>query len=126
MVTEKKKLSSLIRFHSASKIYNYNGVGGGGVGGRQEKKKRKKKESSRVTAVRVLSGAGRHSPLASLGCPPRCAGLWTCSGGSSDSDLVLRLCVLASNVHSCQNWCVFFCGSSQWPFIYCIDTDSTS
>jgi len=45
MVTEKKKLSSLIRFHSASKIYNYNGVGGGG-GGRQEKKKRKKKEST--------------------------------------------------------------------------------
>ena len=28
---------------------------------------------------------------------PHRAGLWTCCGGSSDSDLVLLLCVLASN-----------------------------
>ena len=28
---------------------------------------------------------------------------WTCSGGSSDSNLVLLLCVLASNVHSYQS-----------------------
>ena len=41
--------------------------------------------------------------LTSLGCPPTCADLWTCCGGSSDSNLVLRLCVLASNVHSYQN-----------------------
>ena len=46
------------------------------------------------------------------------AGLWTCCGGSSGSNLVLLQCVLASNVHSCQNWCVFSCGSSQWPFIF--------
>ena len=32
-----------------------------------------------------------------------CADLWTCYGGSSDSNLVLLLCVLASNVHSYQN-----------------------
>ena len=28
---------------------------------------------------------------------------WTCCGGSSDSNLVLLLSVLASNVHSYQN-----------------------
>ena len=32
-----------------------------------------------------------------------CADLWTCCGGSSESNLVLLLCVLASNVHSYQN-----------------------
>ena len=51
-----------------------------------------------------------------------CAGLWTCRGRSSDSNLLLRLCVPASNVHSHQNWCLSFCGSSQWPFIDSIDT----
>ena len=48
----------------------------------------------------------------------------TAVGGSSDSNLVLLLCVLASNVHSYQNQCIFFCGSSQGPFIYSIDTES--
>ena len=52
------------------------------------------------------------------------ADLWTCCGGSSDSNLVLHLCVLASNVHSYQIYCVFLCGSSQWPFIYSLDTES--
>ena len=51
-----------------------------------------------------------------------CADLWTCYGGSSGSNLVLLLCFLASNVHSYQNQCVFFCGSSPCPFIYSIDT----
>ena len=32
-----------------------------------------------------------------------CADLWTHCGGSSESNLVLLLCVLASNVHSYQN-----------------------
>ena len=32
-----------------------------------------------------------------------CADLWACYGDSSDSDLVLFLCVLASNVHSYRN-----------------------
>ena len=31
------------------------------------------------------------------------AGLWTCSGSNSDSNLVLFLCVLAYKVQSCQN-----------------------
>ena len=56
--------------------------------------------------------------------PSNTAGLWTCCGGSSDSNLVLLLGVLASNVHSYQSWCVFLYGSSQWPFIYSIDTES--
>ena len=53
-----------------------------------------------------------------------CADIQTCCGGSSDSNLVLLLGVLAYNVHSYQSWCVFLCGSSQWPFIYSIDTES--
>ena len=53
-----------------------------------------------------------------------CAGLWTYCGGSSDSNLSLFLCVLASSVHSYQKQCIFFCGSSQWSFIYSIDTES--
>ena len=44
-------------------------------------------------------------------------------GGSSDSNLALLLCVLTSSVHSYQNWYIFVCGSSQWPFIYSIDTE---
>ena len=36
-------------------------------------------------------------------------------------NLVLPLYVLVSNVHSYQNYCVFFCGSFQCPFIYSID-----
>ena len=44
-----------------------------------------------------------------------CAGLWTRCGGSSDSNLVLLLCVLASNVHSCRNSCIFFRRHSQCP-----------
>ena len=50
-----------------------------------------------------------------------CSDLWTSCGGSSDSNLVLLLCVLTSKVHSYQNQCVFFRGSSQCPLIYSID-----
>ena len=39
-----------------------------------------------------------------------CADLSTCCGGSSDSNLALILCVLASKVHSYQSYCVFFVG----------------
>ena len=44
--------------------------------------------------------------------------------GEAQTNLILLLCVLASNIHSCQNQCVFFCENSQCPFIYSIDTDS--
>ena len=50
-----------------------------------------------------------------------CSDLWPWCGGSSDSNLVLLLCVLTSKVHSYQNQCVFFCGSSQCPLIHSID-----
>ena len=66
---KKKKLKSLVRFHSANKINNYN------RGGKKEKKRKKiqtnlqnkskhknNKCFSWVTAVRVLSLAGSHSP----------------------------------------------------------------
>jgi len=68
-VTEKKEnLKSLIRFHSANKIDNYN------RGGRKEKKNKIQKNLqnkskhktnkyfSWVTAIRVLSLSGSHSP----------------------------------------------------------------
>ena len=58
------------------------------------------------------------SPYSAL---QHCTDLWTCCWGSSDSNLVLLLCVLASNVHHYQNYCVFFCGGSQFHFIYFID-----
>ena len=69
----KKQLRSLIRFHSASKINNYTAGGGGGVERRKERKQNKTKESTEqfmfwnkccccITAVRVLSLTGNHSP----------------------------------------------------------------
>ena len=49
------------------------------------------------------------------------AGLQTWCRGSSDFNLVLPLCVLASNVHSCQSKCIFFWGKSYCPFINSMD-----
>ena len=68
-----------------------------------------------------LSSLGVTVHLTSLGCPSTLLGLCTCCGGGSDSNLALLLCVLASNVYSYHNQCIFFCGSSQGPFIYSID-----
>ena len=48
-----------------------------------------------------------------------CADLWICCGDSSNSNLVLFLCVLDSNVHSYQNQFVFFCWNAS-PFVYSI------
>ena len=125
---KKKKLKSLIRFHSVNKIDYNRGV---------EKGKKKKEEKIQkniqnkskhnknkcftfAIAIRVLSLTVSHGPPHLL---YHCADLWACCGGSSDSNLVLLLCVLASNVYSYQNECAFFCGGSQWPFIYFIDTE---
>ena len=41
--------------------------------------------------------------LASLGCPPALGWPLICCEGSSDSNLVLLLCVPASNAHSYQS-----------------------
>ena len=64
----------------------------------QNKSKHKNNKCfSWVTAVRVLSPAGSHSPPRLPRMPSNTADLWTCCEGSSDSDLLL-LCVLASSV----------------------------
>ena len=125
---KKKTLKSLIVFLSANEINNYNR--GWGMGKKEKKiqknlqnksnnKNNKCFSESLLSASFPLLGVTDHLP--SLGCPRHCAGLWTCCGGSSDSNLVLLLCVLASHAHSYQSQCLFFCGSSQWPFVYSID-----
>ena len=129
----KKKLKSLVRFHSVNKIDNYNRGGGKG----KKKIQRIYRTSQNIGIIDVFlesllsesfPSLGVTVHLTSLGCPPDalqlCGGLCTCCGGSSDSTLALLLCVLASNVHNYQNWCVFFCGSSQCPFPYSLDTES--
>ena len=67
---KKKKLESLIRFHSANKIDNYN-RGDGGKKKKEEKIQKNLQNKSKqmnnkcfswVTAVRILSLAGSHSP----------------------------------------------------------------
>ena len=79
---------------------------------RKEKSERNYRTSQNIRIINVfleslLSGsfplAGVTVYLTALGCPPTLCGLWTCCEGSSDSHLVLLLCVLASNVHSCQS-----------------------
>ena len=64
----KKKLKSLVRFHSANKIDNYNRGGEMGQKKSQENlqntsKHKNNKCFSWITAVRVLSLAGSHSPF---------------------------------------------------------------
>ena len=73
---KEKKLKSLVRFHSANKIHNYNW---GGIKGKKRKKKSKRiyrasqnknnKYFSWVIAVRVLSLSGSHSLLYLPGMP---------------------------------------------------------
>ena len=100
----KKKLKSLIRFHNANKVDNYN-RGGGGKRKKKEKKIQKNLQNtskhknnkcfSWVTAVTVH--------LTSLGCPPALCWSLDLLWGHSDSNLALLPCVLASNVHSYHN-----------------------
>ena len=64
-MTEEKKLKSLIRFHSANKIDNYNGeVGGKKIQKNLQNKSKHKNNKcfSWLTAVRILSLTGSHSP----------------------------------------------------------------
>ena len=69
----KKEFKSLIRFHSANKMDNYNSRGGAGWEGEREGKKIRKKLQNKskhqnnkcfswVTAVRMLSLTKSHSP----------------------------------------------------------------
>ena len=124
---KKKRLKSLIGFHSVNKIDNYN------KGGKKEKKIQKNLQNkSKHKNNKCFFSHCCQSPFScwesQSTLPPQdalqhCADLWTCCGGSSDSNLVL-LCVLASSVHSYQNQCIFFCRSSQCLFICSIDTES--
>ena len=61
-VKGKKNLKSLIRFHSANKIDNYNGGGGIQKNLQNKSKHKNNKCLSWVTAVSILSLAGSHSP----------------------------------------------------------------
>ena len=116
---ENKKLKSLIRFHSANKIDNYNEAGGveGGGGGRvlqgeKEKNPKNLQKSQNIRIINVFLSHCCQSPFprweSQSTSPPKdalqhCADIQTCCGGSSDSNLVLLLCVLASSAHSSQN-----------------------
>ena len=63
--------------------------------------KNNNKHFSQISVVCILFITGSHSsPLPPLDPLQYWAGLWTCCGDSSDSNLVLLLHVLASNVHS--------------------------
>ena len=124
-VSEKKiKAQKLNWLSQCNKIDNYN------TGGGNQKilKNMSKNKNNKCFFESLLSesftslGITVHLPLQDA--LQHCTDFWTCCGDSSDSNLVLLLCVLASNVHSYQNQCIFFCGSSQWPFIYSIDTES--
>ena len=101
-MTEKKKekLKSLIRFHSANKIDNYNREGDKG---KKIQKNLQSKSNHKNNNCFFLSHCCQslfphwESQSAS---PPQdvfqhCADLWTYCRGSSDSNLVLFACVLA-------------------------------
>ena len=124
MTEEKKKLRSLIRFHSVNEINNYNKEG------KVKKFKRFYRTSQNIRIINVFLESLLSESFPSLGVTVHLtslalqhfADLWIRCGDSSDSNLLLLLCVLVCNVHNYQNQCVFFCGSSPWPFIYSIDT----
>ena len=88
---------------------------GGGWSGRRKKKKKYKRihrtsQNLRIINVFLESLLSESFPslgvtvhLTSLGCPPILCLSLDLLWGSSDSNLLLVLCVLASNVHSYQN-----------------------
>jgi len=114
----------MLRFHSANKIDNRAGRGKGEKEKKSEKNLQNKSKHknnrcfSWVTAVRVLSLAGSHSPLHLPRMPSntvlvsgpavRAAQIliWSCSG--------VLLPPLSTAIRTSV---FFFCGSSQWPFI---------
>ena len=107
-MTEKKTIKSLIVFHSANKIDNYN------TEEKKEKEKfqkklqnkakyKKRKYFSWVTAVSVLSIAGGHSPPRPPGVPSNTVLVSGPAVGATQTLICSYSCVLASNVHSYQN-----------------------
>ena len=106
---KKKKLKSLIRFHSANKIDSYNKEGEGGRKRKKIQRIYRTSQNIRIINVFLESLLSESFPslgvtvhLTSLGCPPTLCWSWACCRGSSDSNLVLLLCVLASSVCSYQ------------------------
>jgi len=78
-------------------------------GGREKKSKKIYRTSQKVRIIKVFLESllsesfpklESQSTLPSYDALQHCIDLWTCCGGCSDSNLVLLLCVLASNVHS--------------------------
>jgi len=136
MTEGKKKLKSLIRFHSANKINNYNWVEIKEKKRKniqknlQNKSKHKNNECfSWVSAVRVLSCVGSHS---SPHLPRMLSNTVLISGPAVGAAQILiwsYSCVFlppmstATRTRACVCVCVW--GSSQWPFIYSIDRESS-
>ena len=133
---KKKKLKSIIGFLSANKINMYNRVGEG------EKKKKKSKTIYRtsqknknnkcfswVTAVRVLSCAGNHSSPYRPGMPSTAVLISGPAVGAAQVLIGSYSCVFLPPMSTAIRASAFLCvcgggGSSQWPFIYSVDTES--
>ena len=90
----KKTLKSLIRFHSANKINNYNRGG-------KKKSKRIYRTSQNIRIINVFLESLLSEAFPSLRVtvhftflrfPPNYTDLWTCCGVCSNSNLVLLLC----------------------------------
>ena len=133
----KKELKSLIRFHSANKIDNYN------RGWKQKDKtsKRVYRASENIRKIyvflqsnlRVPSLSGNHS---SPHLPRMPSNTVLISGPVVGAAQILIwsyrvflrvrvwICVFLPHMSTAIKNCVFFCGSSQCPFIYSIDTES--
>ena len=127
MTEEKKgkKLKSLVRFHSANRIDNYNRAGEKRETEKknpkelQNKSKRKNKKCfSWVTAVRVLSLAGSHSPPQL----PRMPSNTTLMSGPAVGAAQPLIC--SCPLYSCLQCSQvsepvpFLCGRSQWVTCY--------
>ena len=117
--------TSLTHSLSANKINNYN---------RRKKKQNKKSkrncrtsQNTRIVNIFLESLLSASFPLLGvtvhfvpLGCLPKLRWSLDLLWGQLDPNLVLLLCILASNVHSYQNECIYF----PCPFIYSADTES--
>ena len=110
----KKTLKNLNSFHSANKIDNYNRVWEGEI--KNEKKKKRSKgnyrTSQNIWIIHVLlesllsvsfPSLGVTVHLNSLGCPPTLHWTLALLWGQLTFWSGPTPCVLASNVHSCQN-----------------------
>ena len=127
MTEEKKKLRSLIRFNSVNEINNYNKEG------KVKKFKRFYRTSQNIRIINVFlesllsesfPSLGVTVHLTSLGCPPTLL-ISEPAVGSAQILILSYSCVFLPPVSTASRTSAFsFCGSSQCPFIYSIDTES--